>query len=118
MDEYEFLFDSLNHPFHIMGFSETWLRPDNVDQVSFQDYEHVHILRPLNIGNDNREAGGELSFFIKSGLNFKVCTDMSLMLPYIETLFIELSINQKNYIIGLVYRRPNEDTNIFLCYLK
>ena len=38
---------------------------------------------------------------------------MSLMLPFIETLFIELSINQKNYIIGLVYRRPNEDIDIF-----
>ena len=34
------------------------------------------------------------------------------MLPFIETLFIEVSINQLNFIIGLIYRTPNEDIDI------
>ena len=38
---------------------------------------------------------------------------MTIMLPFIETLFIEVSINQKNYIIGLIYRVPNTNFDIF-----
>ena len=60
MDEYEILLNSTNYPFHIMAFSETWLRNDNVDRVCFQDYEHVHSIRPLNNDIDNKEAGGGL----------------------------------------------------------
>ena len=108
MDEYEILLNSINYPFHIMAFSETWLRNDNVDRVCFQDYEHVHSIRPLNNDIDDKEAGGGLSFFIKDGLNYNVCNEMNLMLPFIETLFIEVSINQTNYIIGLIYRVPNQ----------
>ena len=113
MDEYEILLNSINYPFHIMAFSETWLRNDNVDRVCFQDYEHVYSIRPLNNDIDDKEAGGGLSLFIKEGLNYKVCHDMNLMLPFIETLFIEVSINQTNYIIGLIYRVPNTTVDIF-----
>ena len=45
MDEYELLLESINNPFHIMAFSETWLRSDNVDRVRFQDFEHVYNIR-------------------------------------------------------------------------
>ena len=95
MDEYDTLLDNINYPFHIMGFSETWLRTDNVDRISFHDYEHIHSTRPLNGGIDDKEAGGGLSFFIKNGINYKVCNDMTLMLPFIETLFIEVTVYKK-----------------------
>ena len=58
IDEYDMLFETINNPFHIMAFSETWLKIDNVDRVSFQDYDHVYNIRPLNGGIDEREAGG------------------------------------------------------------
>ena len=38
---------------------------------------------------------------------------MNMMLPYIETLFIEVTFNQKQYIIGVIYRVPNTDPDIF-----
>ena len=78
-----------------MAYSETWLKIDNCEHVNFQGYEHVYNIRPLNGGIDEKEAGGGLSFFIKNGLDYKVCDNMTRMLPYIETLFIEITINQK-----------------------
>ena len=103
MDEYELLLESINNPFHVMAFSETWLKSSNCDMVSFQDFDHVYNIRPLSGEIDDKEGGGGLSFFIKNGLNYKVRHDMSLMLSFIETLFIEVLINQKKYIIGLIY---------------
>ena len=72
MDEYEMLLESIENPFHILAFSETWLKVDNVETVSFQDYDHVYCIRPLDGGIDDREAGGGLSLFMKNGLNYKV----------------------------------------------
>ena len=38
---------------------------------------------------------------------------MTLILPFIETLFIEVSVNKKVYTLGLIYRVPNNDPDIF-----
>ena len=35
MDDYKDLLGYINNPFHILAFTETWLRPDNVDRVFF-----------------------------------------------------------------------------------
>ena len=66
MDEYEILLESINNPFHIMGFSETWLKIDNVDRVGFQDFDHVYNIRPLYDDMLEKEARGVLSFFYKT----------------------------------------------------
>ena len=113
LDEYELLLESINNPFHIMAFSETWLKTSNCDRASFQDFDHIYNIRPLNGEIDDKEGGGGLSLFIKTGLNYKVRYDMTLMLSFIETLFIEVLINQKKYIVGLIYRVPNENIDIF-----
>ena len=55
MDEYEMLLGSINNPFHIMAFSETWLRYDNVDRVSFKDYDHLYNIRPSNHSTDEKK---------------------------------------------------------------
>ena len=68
IDEYDILLESIDNPFHIMAFSETWLKNDNAASVSFHDYDHVHIIRPLNGEVNDREQGGGLSFFIKNGI--------------------------------------------------
>ena len=81
--------------------------------VNFDGYDASHIIRPTDEHFDFKEHGGGISIFIKEGLSFKVREDLNVMLPYLETLFVELTFNNKLYMIGVVYRVPNTNVNIF-----
>ena len=89
IDEYNILYDYIKNPFQILAFTETWLKPDNVDLFKFDGYDASHIIRPMNEQFDLKEHGGGISIFIKAGLCFKVRKDLNLILPYIETLLIK-----------------------------
>ena len=113
LDEYNILLDYLHNPFQILAFTETWLKPNNVDLVKFDGYNGSHIIRPVDEHFDLKEHGGGISIFIKDDLCYKVREDLNLVLPYIETLFIELSFGDKLYVIGVIYRVPNTNINSF-----
>ena len=113
-DLYDHLLDVIDNPFQIMAFTETWLRKDNVNIVQFDGFDHVSLLRPPDREFNLKERGGGLSFFIKEGINYKSRDDLNLMLPHIETLFIELNLNDKKYMIGVIYRVPNTNIRDFI----
>ena len=48
LDEYNITLNELNNPFHIMAFTETWLKPDNAHTAEFVGYEHFYLLRNTN----------------------------------------------------------------------
>ena len=113
LEEYNAMFKSLNNPFQIMAFTETWLRPDNEDIADFAGYEPFHHWRK----NDNpniKEGGGGISVFIKEGIRYKVRYDLNVTLSYMETLFVEVKYNDKNYMLGIVYRIPNTNVDSFI----
>ena len=112
MTEYDILLSAIDNPFHIMGFSETWLNDSNVNLVSFNDFTSVHSLRTSNVML--RENGGGVSIFVRNNIDFKVREDLNLMLPFMETLFIEFSYEGKKYVAGLIYRVPNTNIKLFL----
>ena len=113
IDEYNILLDYIKNPFHILAFTETWLKPDNVDIVNFEGYDGSHVIRPTDDQFDFKEKGGGISIFIKESLQYKVREYLNVTLPYIETLFIELTFNNKIYIIGVIYRVPNTNVHVF-----
>ena len=78
MDEYNNLLDYINNPFHILAFTETWARSDNVDRAIFNGYDETHLLRPIDDQFDFKESGGVISVFINSGEAgfMRVCTCM------------------------------------------
>ena len=76
-DEIDIMLNTIDNPFHILAFTETWLRPDNVGAVKFNDYKHVY-------------------FFIENNIQFKVRDDFLLMLPYIKHYLLELHIKRKH----------------------
>ena len=45
LDEYDTTFNVINNPFHILAFTETWLKPENAHIVEFTGYEPFHRLR-------------------------------------------------------------------------
>ena len=113
IDEYNILLDYIKNPFHILAFTETWLKKDNVDLVHFEGYDGSHVIRPADDHFDFKEKGGGISIFIKENLQYKVREDLNVSLPHIETLFIELTFNDKIYIVGVIYRVPNTNVHIF-----
>ena len=53
------------------------------------------MIRPINmIDNDNSQGGG-ISVFVQEHISFKVRDDLNVILPFIETLFID-------YLDGLI----------------
>ena len=112
-EEIDVLLNTVNNPFHILAYTETWLRPDNVDTIKFDNYEHVFNIRPTDNYFDMKEVGGGVSFFIKSQIQFKMRDDLCLMLPFIETLFVEVPHKSKTFLIGVIYRVPNTSVVLF-----
>ena len=78
LDEYNILLDYINNPFHLLAFSETWLRSDNVHNVEFEGYESCHVIRPIDNHFDGKESGGGISLFVKEDLTYKVTTELNV----------------------------------------
>ena len=104
LEEYNIMLNEIDNPFHLLAFTESWLKTDNVDLVHFEGYESFHLTRQEN---NLKETGGGISVFIKEGINFKIRNDLNVMLPYVEVLFVEVNYDDKNYMVGIVYRVPN-----------
>ena len=112
-DEIDIMLDTINNPFHILAFTETWLKHDNCETISFNDYEHIYKIRPIDHLLDTKESGGGLSIFIKNNIQYKVREDLTVMLPFIETLFIEVPHKSKIFLIGVIYRIPDTNVELF-----
>ena len=56
--------------------------------------------------------GGGVAFYITQNINFKIRSDIKL--TQAESLFIEINnSNAKNVIIGLIYRPPDSNCDLF-----
>ena len=113
-DEYNMLFRSLKIPFDLLVFSETWIVEDRVKLCQFSEYTPVHLIRPISTDVNFKDKGGGISIFIRNNLSFKHRDDLSIMLPYMECLFIEMQFASKKFLIGGFYRVPNTSINSFI----
>ena len=70
LDNYGYFLDLLGDPFDIIGFSETWLKDNNVNLPNFKDYKynHVYATRPLDRDIANKDRGGGLSLLIRDNI--------------------------------------------------
>ena len=114
LSEYDLFFKSIENPFKILVFTETWLTECKVDTCKFQGYSPVHLLRPADQHIDFKEKGGGISIFVHNTIQFKHRNDLDVILPYMECCFIEINFNKKKYLIAGMYRIPNTDINLFL----
>jgi len=100
-------FSSLEN--HLLSFAESFdvvilgeIRKSNFYSVSglLNGYNFVNQL-PL------KQVFGGIGIFIKNNLKFKVRNDLNFTSNEYESLFLEISNFNKNWIIGGVYRHPN-----------
>ena len=114
LSEYDMFFKSINNPFKILVFTETWLTNNNVDLCKFHDYSSVHLLRPIDQSIDFKEKGGGISIFVHNNIQYNHRSDLDVILPFMECCFIEIIFNDKKYMIAGIYRIPNTDINLFI----
>ena len=61
----------------------------------------------------------DIALYVPQCFEFTACEELNIINDSIESLFIEISIPQnKNVVIGVIYRPPNSNPNEFLTYLS
>lgn len=122
LSRFEQFTKNLDLNFTVMGFSETWLNESNVTCYSIPGYVHYYLHR-------STRRGGGVSLFINDNIHVKVRSELNIMSDTVEALFVEISKEctnfQKDAVIGVVYRPPNQDVlafneklNEILCKIK
>ena len=102
---------SLKLSFTTIALSETWLKRENKSCYDIKGYNAEHTVRHKN-------NGGGVSLFVRSGLEYHLRPDLTVMSDVLESLFIEFDkevINwNNNMIVGVLYRPPGTDINDFV----
>ena len=113
IDELRNLLTILNHPFDVIGITETRLH-DEVPQtnIDIDGYEFKHT-------PTNTQCGGA-GMYIKSSYNFDVKQNLSKSIDDVcESLFVELKRDgHKNLIIGCIYRHHSPIQTFIDTFLK
>lgn len=103
---------ALKHKFSIIGISETWLSDETSSQYNIEDYNFLSC-------NRNDRQGGGVGLYINNQLNFTRLTDIEINDDNIcQSIFIEIKLDQRNIIVGIIYRPPNSNQNSFLDYIE
>ena len=93
----------------VIGLSETWFT--NGTQLSYYSLPDYNLVTNNRIG----KTGGGVALFISEQFDYRLRPDLNFMNASIETLFVEIIMpNDKNIIVGIIYRPPNSLHDDFL----
>ena len=105
---------SLDNKFNFVGLSETWLKiNDNSDIFNIPDYT---LLSKPRTG----KRGGGVGLYVTDKTSFKVRDDlvMNPVTCQYESLFIESVMHDHKIIIGVIYKPPESNTDIFVAHFS
>ena len=98
--------------FDIIGLTEIHTVVPNIN-YNLSGY-HSPKFKPRQANDDGK---GGVGIYVKETINFKMRDDLSIFIPHIiETIFIEMTIDHKNMVCGVIYRPntlPKADLDIF-----
>ena len=99
---------TLNTSFSAIGLSETWLDTTSNDLYSIPGYHFISKPRPVG-------SGGGVGIFLCDTYEYKKRCDLESMNCVLESVFVEIvqPNNEKNVILGCLYKPPNVQTEIF-----
>ena len=99
--------ESLNMHMSIIGVTETWLKEGEEMLISLPNYTFV--------GNTRQgKRGGGVGIFIHDNIKFKRRTDLDICNEVVESIFIEVFNTLKNYIVGVIYKPPQQTVKSFI----
>ena len=110
LPSFEICLDNLKGEFSAIGMSETWLQDSDCSLYNIEGYNLIENHR-------NLRRGGGVAIFLKRAISYHKRTELELMGDSYESVFIEIDKdifhNEKNIIIGVIYRPPGTDLEIF-----
>ena len=103
------LLANINHKFSVLAITETWIKDDEPYDLNFDGYNFISNHR-------SGRTGGGVGLYIDEKLTYKVLTEYDTSnSSVLEFLFVEICIpNNKNIIIGAIYRPPTGNLEEFL----
>lgn len=102
IDELDAFLDVLNELPDIIVLSETWLKENSANTAVIKGYTPVHCHRKI-------QNSGGVSIYVKNSLDFRPLPHLTHSNSTIESLSIEISINNKLITVIGIYR-PHSDT--------
>ena len=110
-DDFQLFFSNLGFSFSVICFSETWL-----DEAGYFLYELPNCISKHQVRDDRK--GGGVSVYIHNSLSFKVLSNLCINSVDIESLSIELSLdNKRSTFVNVLYRPPNGKIESFETFL-
>ena len=112
---FEDYLSNLNHNFTFIGLSETWLTESN---------KEIYHLKGYNVATACREnkKGGGVALFIQKSLSYRMRDYLNVLNDNIEAIFVEIEKGEwnlsKNIVVGVLYKPPNTDLEMFVEYLS
>ena len=107
---FELCLGQLEMEFSVIGMSETWLQDCNCNLYNVAGYNLIENHR-------STKKGGGVAIFLKRGISYQNRNDLEHMGDIYESVFIEIDKDafskNKNVIIGVIYRPPGTDLEIF-----
>ena len=105
------LLDS-NRRCDVIGLCETHLT-DSTANLYTSELEDYQLFTTNVLSNK-----GGVCMFVRNKFNCKVRNDLSIKRNDLETLFIQIIIDNKPFLIGMMYRRPGTSPDAFLTDLS
>ena len=108
LDDFISMVSTLNFIFDVYCFSESWLDENSKDLVSIPGYLAYHSLRPLG------KRGGGVTIFVKDAYNVEMLDSFTINCEIFESLFLKLERGGKKVIVGIIYKPPHINKDIFI----
>lgn len=130
---YDALYDlctNLNHAFHFIALSETWLSQQSDGAYNLPGYqlEVSCRLRPQPNRLPTQPSHGGVALYINSSLPYAVRNDVTISTEWCESLFVEVPSDYtsrdivphktKSILVGIIYRSPQNKKEHFLAELE
>ena len=95
---HEFLTDLKTRP-AVIAISETKLKESKIaNNINLQGYNFIHY--------DSKTSAVGVGLYINKLLVYSCRNDLRLNLDRVEDLWIEITVNNKPYVVGVIYRHP------------
>ena len=110
-DELLIYLESIDKKFDIICLSETWITGLPVVDDIFPSYTSFHSIR-------KNKNGGGCAIYINKKFKASVISEHTINEPFIETVFTQISLPNKNLIVGCCYRPPNSAFDLFQNFIE
>ena len=115
LSKFESYLSNISHTFKIIALTENWLKPHNQSLFSMSGYKSEHRVRPSR-------GGGGVSLLIHEDMEYFVRNDLCTQSKFAESLFVQIDKSfigkKQDAIVGVIYRPPDTDIDVFNEYLS